>query len=136
MKNILAQKLFDTSGLTNARTVTWTDKVGSNLGHTVPWSYEEPTEDEQEILRTGSLTAVSALISQKRIHLNRVESLKIPQTIAFTLEARLECKDDSNMPNVYYHLIITFQDGRKSILANFNEIFDIIGMHGVKSRYS
>lgn len=125
----LAQQLFKDNNLHNARTVTRTDPVGTNLGHTIPWSYEEPTADEQKIIDGGPLQDLQNLISNKRIHINRIERFKIPLNIAFTLEARLESLVDCVMPNTYFHLIIIFKNGNKKILTNFNEVFSALGMN-------
>ncbi len=125
----LAQKLFKENSLHNALTVTRTDPVGTNLGHTIPWSYEEPTAGEQNVINGQSLNDLRNLISNKRVHVNRVEQFKIPLNIAFTLEARLESSVDRLMPNTYFHLIITFKNGNKKILTNFNELFFALGMN-------
>jgi hypothetical protein len=124
----LAQRLFNKSNLTNARTVTWTDTVGTNLGHTIPWSYEIPTSSESDIISAGSLPELQNLISSKRVNVNQVERFKIPKNIAFTLEARLESSVDGAMPNTFYHLIIIFENGTKKVLSNFNAIFQTLGM--------
>jgi hypothetical protein len=131
----LTKKIIAQHHLTNARTVTWTDKVGTNLGHTIPWSYEEPNRDEVTIIKSKDIAKISDLISNKRINVNRLEKFKIPKTIAFTLEARLESLEDPLLPNVFFHLIACFQDGKKTVLANFNELFQVIGMDGIRSKY-
>ena len=131
-----AQKLFAENGLTNARTVTWTDKVGTNLGHTIPWSYEEPDDQEQKIITGQDFQKLSQLISEKRVNVNRLEHFKIPDNIAFTLEARLESLEDPLLPNVFYHLIITYKEGKKTVLSNFNKVFDAFSMVGIRSSYS
>ena len=130
-----AQKLFTRNGLTNARTITWTDKVGTNIGHTVPWSYEEPDGLEQEIIQDKNFAKLSQIISEKRINLNRFEHFKIADDIAFTVEARLESLEDPLLPNVFYHMIVTYKNGKKKVLTNFNKVFDAFGMNGVRSRY-
>lgn len=131
-----AQKSFTRKGLTNARTVTWTDKVGTNLGHTIPWSYEEPDDIEQQIITDRDFQKLSKLISEKRINVNRFEHFRITDDIAFTVEARLESMEDPSLPNVFYHLIVTYKDGKKIVLANFNKVFDAFGMVEIRSRYS
>ncbi len=86
----LTQKLISEHNLTNSRTITWTDKVGTNLGHTIPWSYEEANASEKKLITSKNLHGLRELISHKRININKVEQFKIPNSIAFTLEARLE----------------------------------------------
>lgn len=131
----LTQKLISEHNLTNSRTITWTDKVGTNLGHTIPWSYEEPNTSEKKIISSKNLKELRELISHKRINVNQQESFKIPKTIAFTLEARLESLEDPLLPNTFYHLIVSFKDGQKNVLANFNNIFQAIGMSHIRSKY-
>lgn len=132
----LTQQLFKGNDLHNARTVAWTDTVGTNLGHTIPWSYEEPTAEEQRIINGSSLDDLRKLISNKRVNVNRIERFKIPLNIAFTLEARLESSVDPTLPNIFFHLIITFKNGDKKILVNFNEVFSVLGMNSyVNSRF-
>ncbi len=124
----LSQKVFEELGLTNARTITWTDAIGTNLGHTVPWSYEAPTENELAILRAGEGAARNDLISRRRVFVNRLETFKIPKNVAFTLEARLENASDLTLPNTFFHLIISFQNGVRTISSDFNEVFASLGM--------
>jgi hypothetical protein len=132
----MAQDLFSKHDLTNARTVTWADKTGTNLGHTIPWSYEPPTAEEALIICSGSQAEVNELISGKRVYVNRAEQFKIPETIAFTLEARLESITEVTLPNIFYHLIITFKHSVKSVHTNFNSVFANTGMDTyIKSRF-
>jgi len=132
----LAQHLFEEAGLHNARTVTWTDKVGTNLGHTIPWSYEAPSQTEMQLISSGTLSDLRSLISNKRINVNRIERFRIPENIAFTLEARLESASDPTMPNTFYQLIATFQNGVRRVCANFNEIFAALGMESyIRSKF-
>jgi hypothetical protein len=132
----LTQRLFKDAELHNARTITWTDKVGTNLGHTIPWSFEMPNPSERQIIDAGNLTSLKDVISKKRINVNNVEQFKIPENIAFTLEARLESSTDPKMPNTFYHLIIAFQNSKKSIHSNFNQIFTAARMDAyIKSKF-
>jgi hypothetical protein len=131
-----AQKSFKENNLHNHRTVTWTDTVGTNLGHTIPWSYEEPTSEEQRIISGNSLNDLRNLISNKRVNVNKNEQFKIPANIAFTLEARLESMLDVSLPNIFFHLIITFKNGHKKVLSNFNNVFSALGMNNyIASKY-
>jgi Metallopeptidase family M24 len=130
-----AQQLFKANGLTNARTVTWTDKTGTNLGHTIPWSYEVPEESESKVIKTGDMNQLKDLISNKRLYLNTKETFLIPETIAFSLEARLESIENPSLPNVFYHFIIAFDRRKKKVLANYNEIFDAVGMKNLRCSF-
>ena len=131
-----AQKQFKDYGLNNDRTVTWTDKVGTNLGHTIPFTYEKLTKSEQEVIDSGEFKQVKDLISSKRVNVNKVEKFEIPATIAFTNEVRLEDSNDPTMPLLFFHLVILFKDGRKTIRSNFNLIFKTLGMDKfIQSKY-
>lgn len=131
-----AQRSFANANLHNARTVTLTDSTGTNLGHTIPWSYEAPSAEEAKVISYGSLAPLRQLISSKRVHVNSIERFKIPANVAFTLEARLESSEEPTMPNTFYHLIVTFQDGTKRVCGNFNEVFASLGMDSfIKSKF-
>lgn len=131
----ITQSIFEKRHLTNRRTVTWTDESGTNLGHTIPWSYIDPTENETVLIQGDNFDSLKDLISHKRIYVNRQETFVIPETIAFTLEARLEDLENQNLPNVFLHYIVTFKSGVKEVLANFNTVFEAAGMDYIKSKY-
>ena len=124
----VAQKLLSEEKLSNARTLTYTDTVGTNIGHTIPWTYENPTLEEEEIIKNGDFETLKNLISKKRVNLNKEESFKIPNTIAFTVELRIEDPVDPAVPNIYFHLIVSFKNGVKNVVANFSEVFGEMGM--------
>ena len=124
-----AQKLFSELHLTNDRTAVYTDKKSSTgLGHIVPWTHEEITTAEQAVLEGRDFNAIKDLVSKKRIFINPVETFAIPATVAFTFEARLESLDNNNLPNVFFHLVVSFVDGQKTIHGNFESIFKTLGM--------
>ena len=93
-----------------------------NIGHTIPGSLGEKVafgtypEEIRENIRTG------------RIHIIDTEHFKIPETCAFTIESRLEDFSDPDLPSVYFHFIVCFNEGKKTILENFSKIFDVVGM--------
>jgi len=118
-----AQQLFQKNEVNNHRTTVHNDPAGTNLGHTVPWTYEDPTTEEEKIIEDGDIETLRNLISKKRIYINALEKFKIPSTIAFTFEARLEDSENSHLPNAFYHLIVCFINGKKTILKNFECIF-------------
>ena len=95
---------------------------GINLGHTVPGSYTgdfSPSESFNEVKKE---------ITTKRIYINIAESFEIPETCAFTVEARLADDNKPHLPNVFFHFIVTFSKGEKKILKNFEDIFKIAKM--------
>lgn len=130
-----AQTIFKKRHLTNARTLTLTDRTGTNLGHTIPWTYEDPTNDELNIIWGNDFDALKNTISHKRINVNRQETFIISETIAFTFEARLEDSENLHLPNVFFHYIVMFREDHKIILANFNNVFEAVGIDYLKSKY-
>jgi hypothetical protein len=129
------QKLMAEQGLNNNRTITYTDKVKTNIGHTVPWSYEDPTPEELSIINGTDFDKLKNLISSKRINLNEKEDFKIPPTIAFTTEFRAESNKDPHLPNASFHLIVSFVDGKKEVLGGFNTVFQATRMDFIKSKF-
>jgi hypothetical protein len=117
-----SMKLFNDNG---GKVIGWIttnhDPMKTNLGHTVPGSYEK--------LPFGpTFETVRETIRSKRVYINEIEEFEIPETCAFTLEARLT--DASlELPNVFFHVIVTFSEGEKAVLTNFNEIFTAVGMN-------
>ena len=123
-----SQELFGKNNLTNEGMLALHDPLGNNLGHTVPWSYEDQTEEELAILATGDMENIKDSISKKRLYINKQQDLVIPATFGTTYEARLLSTTDSNMPNIFFHYIILFRDGTKEVLGGFNETFQALGM--------
>lgn len=131
-----AQKIFLKASVNNDRTVTHTDKVGTNIGHTIPWTYENPTESEIKIIKSRNFEKLKDLISRKRINVNSEEKFRIPENIAFTNEIRLEDSNDPSLPLVFFHLTVLFRNGKKSIGSNFNPVFKALEMDKfVQSKY-
>lgn len=130
------QKLQQSNSLSSSKTVTVTDPVGTNIGHTIPFSYEEASKQEEKIIASGNINQVKTLISQKRVHINKAEKFTVKENIAFTVEMSLEHKKRPELPNAYFHLIVTFRSGKKTISANFKDIFEILEMDKfIISRY-
>ena len=96
------------------------DPLKLNLGHTAPGSYQ--------VLQFGdAFEQVRETIRTKRLYINELETFKIPETCAFTVEARLT--DESlRLPNAFFHVIVTFSQGKKGILTDFDGIFKAVGM--------
>ncbi|MDB5204901.1 MAG: hypothetical protein JWP09_929 [Candidatus Taylorbacteria bacterium] len=105
---------------TNIWKATNDDKRKINFGHTIPGSFDN--------LNLGnSFDEIKENIRTKRIFIEEIETFKIPDTCAFTLEARLTDRDHI-LPNTFFHFVVVFNDGKKKILANFSEIFIKTGM--------
>ncbi|MEK7601365.1 MAG: M24 family metallopeptidase [Patescibacteria group bacterium] len=117
-----AQAMFRNKAHKHIAWMTTThDLLKINLGHTVPGSYSDDTplgatfEETKESIRT------------RRIYINEAEQFVIPETCAFTVEARLVDAAETQ-PNVFFHVIVVFSDGKKTILTNFDDIFKALGM--------
>lgn len=127
------QNLMSKKGLNNNRMLAINDKTKTNIGHSIPFSHELPTEQELNIINGEDFDKLKNLISSKRITLNAAEQFKIPETIAFTVEPRIENNDT---PLVSFHLVVAFKEGKKEIFANFNPVFEAVNMHNfIVSKY-
>ncbi|HEV7701933.1 MAG TPA: hypothetical protein VGO63_00590 [Candidatus Paceibacterota bacterium] len=108
--------------------------VGDNLGHAIPWSYEDPTETELSILSRKNFKNVKNLIRKKRIFINSKARFKILPTMAFTLEFRAGSKKLPLLPNTSFHIMVFFLKGKKTVLINFDEIFKAVGMKYMQTK--
>ncbi|MCL5666577.1 MAG: M24 family metallopeptidase [Patescibacteria group bacterium] len=133
--NNFAQKLLKENSLNNNRTTPITGKFPKTIGHTIPWSYENFTAEEAAAVASQNFEKVKEIIRVKRINLDEGETFKIPPTIAFTTEIRAEDNKDPGLPNVFFHLIVAFKDGKKEIFGGFNQVFEAVGMDFIKSKY-
>jgi len=129
------QDEFEKRQLHNDRMITFNDPLGgTNLGHTVPWTYETPTQEEQAIIDKADLNVLKDVIAHKRLYINHGETFTIPENIIFTLEARLESKSEPKLPSIYYHIMVVFKDGAKTLVCNFNPVFESLGMDFIRSK--
>jgi len=96
--------------------------VTINLGHSIPGSFEE------NFTFGNSYQEIKDSIRTKRIHVVETEHFKIPETCAFTIESRLEDFNNPDMPSAYFHFIVCFNKGQKTILENYDRIFSTVGM--------
>lgn len=126
-----ATTLFQKKHYTNSGWLSQTDPTGINIGHTIPWSNEEQTREERNIIKKGSSNwkATYTTISKKRGFLNAVEETKIQKNMAFTIEPRLQAIGQTTIPTAYFHNIAILNDnGEKELLTNFDKIFQLVGM--------
>lgn len=93
-----------------------------NLGHSIPGSFEE------NFTFGNTYEEIKDSIRTKRVDVNNEEHFKIPETCAFTIESRLEDLNNPAMPSAYFHFIVCFNKGEKTILENYDKIFSAIGM--------
>jgi hypothetical protein len=108
-----------------------TDPTGTNIGHTIPASYEDWDAEELNLLANerNNWPAICKLISLKRVFVNSSEKFLIKPGMAFTIEPRPQSNTDSNIPMVYFHTIALFyEDSTKELLTQFDEVFRILGM--------
>jgi hypothetical protein len=130
-----AQKLFGQRNLTHKWITTNLNISGNSIGHTVPWSYELLSALEEKIINQGEISKIKEAISHKRLYLDADETFVIPKTAAFTVESQLGSSLDENLPNTFFHTIVTFKEGKKKVLSNFNRIFDTLGIDYMRSRF-
>ena len=132
----IGEKIIHERGLENSIMITFNDPTkDADYGHTTPWTYELPSDEELAIIRSDDFDKLASLISHKRIYLNSVETFEIPENIAFSIEPRL-CKiDDPTLPASCFYTLVTFRGGQKIIASNANPIFDAVGIHYMKSRH-
>jgi hypothetical protein len=107
------------------------DPTSTNLGHTIPFSYEGMTSKEKDILKSGNKNwkELRVMIGKKRKFVNTIESLKIKTPMAVTVEPRSKIKNKKDSPLVAFHGILLFKEnGKKELLTNFDKIFKLVGM--------
>jgi hypothetical protein len=122
------QKTLTGSGAVSGRMFLINDPSDINFGHTVPWSYETPTGEEQRVIDSGDFDQIKNLISSKRIYINSNEDFEIPETCAFTIEPRVVTIDESGQPRLaYFHIIVAFKNGQK-IISGFDLVFSNLDM--------
>lgn len=107
---------------TNWLTISSDPNHTLNLGHTVPGSFENDFQFGENFKQ------IKETIRTKRIYINDNESFIIPKTCAFTMESRIEDYYDPSLPSVFFHFIVCFDKGKKTILDNFEKIFKTVGM--------
>jgi len=117
------------SGMVN-NIVSKTDPAGVDVGHTIPASYENWSEEELHILKKREWKTIKDMISKKRKFVSPKETLTCQPDMAMTLEPRLVSSDDPEMPLTSFHTIVTFdKSGKKRLLTNFDDIFGLVGMN-------
>ena len=102
-----------------------TDAGASNIGHTIPWSYEGYSPEVVECLEQGSTTDIADMIKSRRVFLNASSREQVKPTMAFTVEPRIA---SPSLPLSSYHLIVTFLEGKRRICSNLAPIFKLFGM--------
>lgn len=117
---------------TYSQLLSSTDKVGTNIGHTIPAVFEGWTKEEKKLWQSlrNDWDRIKNMISKKRIFINTQENLIVKPGMAFTLEPRPEALRNPDIPMVYYHSVVVIHDnGEKELIANFDDLFAISGMN-------
>ena len=96
--------------------------VAINLGHSLPGSFEK------NFIFGNGYEQTKETIRTKRVPVIETEHFKIPGTCAFTIESRLEDLNDPDIPSAYFHFIVCFNNGKKTILGNYKQVFKTVGM--------
>jgi hypothetical protein len=110
-------------GLAHARISTITPGAGeSNFGHTVPWSDGEAAPEGKPMAKLKEDIRIA------RKFLSPGEQYQIRPTCAFTVESRMMNPQNPELPNIFFHVIVTFSNGEKQLHADFNDIFRENGM--------
>lgn len=114
--NAQASDIFNAAKKTIGWMTTYHDPQKINLGHTVPGTISDG------FAVSSDFEDVKEQIRSKRVYINAIETYRIPDTCAFTVEARLT-DPDLKMPNTFFHVIVAFVNGKRTVLTNFDEIF-------------
>lgn len=99
-----------------------------NLGHTVPGLFE------RNFYFGNTFEEIRETIRTSRVFINEAGNFIIPETCAFTVEVRMIDIKKEYLPSVYFHFIVCFDKGKKTILENFSQIFDAVGMNYMNSK--
>ncbi len=106
-------------------TLSVTNPVVLDIGHTVPWSYEDMSEGERSVMNSGTHDGVCKLVSRKRVFVSPTENYVIPDTCAFTVEPRLTNDD---LPLASVHAIVCFERGEKHVIREFDPVLSALDM--------
>ncbi len=103
--------------------------INSVFGHTIPGS------NTGGLNTIGDFEGIKQTIAKNRIYIDSSEDFKIPDTCAFSVETKIGDFKKPELPTVFFHFIVCFDNGKKTILENFDEIFKVVGMDYMKSNY-
>jgi len=108
-------------------TTTNDPTLGTNLGHIIPGSLGNTSN------LGDNFDDVKNTITKNRIYINGFENFVIPPTCAFTIEARLVDIEKGYLPNIFFHFIVCFKEGERTILGNLEKIFKMFRMDYMES---
>jgi hypothetical protein len=128
---VFAKTRMDKYGLTNLIDSV-TDESVHNIGHTIPFVYEELRDAELAVLSLGQSNwdCLKDMISKKRIFVNEKETFTVKPGCAFTIEPRPYSGDNPAVavPLSFHTTVLYGLNGDKKLLTNFDEIFTLAGM--------
>jgi hypothetical protein len=119
-------QLIDKAGFQN-NIYSAHDGTTTNIGHTIPWSYELLREDEAETLRSGDRQQIADMVSAKRRFVRAGEDLEVQDGMAFTIEPRLS---GAGLPTVSFHIVVGFENSKRIVLSNYQRVFESFEMTG------
>ncbi|MDO8583504.1 MAG: M24 family metallopeptidase [bacterium] len=125
-----ADKLLKRNDLINT-IYSISDPTNSNIGHTIPFSYEDMKDKEKKILlyAKDNWKRFYTMLSKKRKFINKIEQLEIKPGMAITIEPRSKIKNNPSSPLISFHAIALFyKNGDKELLTEFEKIFKLVGM--------
>lgn len=120
----LAAETFVSEGFEN-NIYSAHDGRSTNIGHTMPWSYESSTPDERQILASGMREHISDLVSRKRRFISATEQFEITEDTLFTIEPRLS---RPGLPTASFHVVVGFVNGEPVVVTEFEPVFALFGM--------
>lgn len=108
-----------------------TDPAGMDIGHTVPFISDVPSQQLIDSVSKGNESNIHKLINKARRFISAQEDFIISQNCAFTFEPRIIVSDGKKMPMFSLHTIIQFVQGVKIILSNFDGLINLFGMQWI-----
>lgn len=123
--NKAAYKIFPKNNVNNGGWISYNDPTGINIGHTIPFTGEEPTEHPNYQDWNSTLE----YISKHRKFLNAIEKAEIKTGLAFTIEPRMDVPNHPEVPRAYFHtIVLVHHNGRKELLTGFDDLFTLARM--------
>ncbi len=119
-----AMLLIDDAGLQN-NVHSVNDKALTNIGHTIPWTAEALTTRDVDVFDNGTPEQLAELVSSRRRFLNASEQLVVTDRLVFTVEPRLSAP---GLPNVGFHVLVGFEYGKRSIVTEYDPLFELFEM--------
>jgi hypothetical protein len=118
-----AQRQIEGAHLSNQTSSTRSGTA--NIGHTIPWTYEEYSDEAKRYLEQGSACDMRDVISKARVSINDSATLCIQPTMAFTVEPQIA---SSTAPLCSYHVIVAFSEAKKITSPSFESLFKAFSM--------